>query len=366
MEVNQVKNKVLLISVVLVLVAGLVLASCAPAAEGPAPAGPAPAAEQEVFEWKFAGAYPWTEPGMQTMKKYICDEVEEASGGRLKITLYAAGELMAPLEVLDACGKGTIQMETSCGAYWRGKDPLWDFEWSMPYSWRDNRELFHLWDNGFEELLLPLWAENNLHCLSMRGAGHHVLYLNKPVRKVSDFKGLKLRDTGAYLDLYEDLGASTVFLAGAEIYTALQLGTVDGAGWNTAAWEDMHWNEVCEYILLPPVGTNSGGHVSVNIDAWNSLPEDLQYILEAAALKERGIDERNRIQLERSLVTKIRADDPDRLLIMPPEEVEKMRDAASRVWDKLAARSPRCAEATEVMRSYLEEHGGMAYEWPIK
>jgi len=365
MEVNRVKNKVLLISVVLVLVAGLVLASCAPAAEGPAPAGPAPAAE-EHFEWSFVGAYPRNEPGFPIWQKYISDAVEEASGGRLKIKLYSDGELMKATEVLDACSVGTIEMESSVGAYWRGKDPLWDFNFMMPYSWRGGDEYEALMDSGLRDLLAEMMAEDyNLRLLNTECYGHHVLYLNKPVRKVSDFKGLKLRDTGTILDLYEDLGASTVFLAGSEIYTALQLGTIDGAGWNSSGWEDMHFDEVCEYILLPPVGSNCG-HVSVNIDAWNSLPDDLQYILQSACDKSGRMQEIWKVQNERRLLKTIMEEEPERVIVMPDEEVEKIRDAASRVWDKTAAKSPRCAEATEIMRSYLEEHGAMVYEWPIK
>lgn len=322
---------------------------------------------EKTFKWKMVTCYPRTEPTVPTMQKYLLDVVKEQSNGRLTIKQYPGGELMKSTEAFEACSNGAIEMVASCGAYWRGIDKIFDFSWGIPYSWRDEREGFDILDTTvIGDLVADGFAKHNLYYLAATGFGHHVFYTNEKIQKVSDWKNLKVRDTGVLLDLYKKLGASPVFLTGSEVYTALQLGTIDGAGWNTRAWDDMHWKEVAKYILLPPVQSHHG-ELIVNMDAWNSLPDDLKYILKSAAWKAGRMDEQIRIRQERRMYQQLMIESPERVLVMPDAEVAKMRKAAEEVWDNVVAKySPECARAVEAMKEYLRSNGAEMYEYPIK
>ena len=325
--------------------------------------GGALASEQKTLNWKCVVAYPKTDPVVTLMQKDFCDVVEKESKGRLKIRLYSAGELMSPSESLDACSKGIIQMESSVGAYWQGKDPLWIFDWGVPFTSRDNREMFNIMDHGLRDILVELFDKYNLHYLAPAGYGHHLLFLKKPVRQLSDFKGMKLRGIGPVADMLNELGAATVFITGSELYSALQLGTIDGAGWSNGAWEEMHWDEVVKYVMFPPIMSNYG-HIAVNKNAWASLPDDLKCIVKSCAERYGETCDRKRIASQRRVYGKLVREQPERVLVLPAEEVAKMRDVAKNVWTGLSKKSPKCAEAMKIIEDYLKEHPGMCYEYP--
>lgn len=353
------KNKVLFISLVLAVVASLAFASCAPEAaptpEVAVPEAEVAAPEEEQFEWKMVIAYPETNVPCQLCGALLEDKVERESNGRLKITVYCAGELMKVMDTLDACSKGVIQMEESVGAYWRGIDPVFDLDWALPMSCRDQMEGFALLDYGLQDVLAEAMAERNLYYLSPMAYNHWVVMTNKPIHTLSDFEGLKVRGTGPMLDLLEMLGAMPVFLAGEEIFTGLQLGTIDAAGWSSEAWETMKWGEVCKYYTMPHLG-QCMAHISVNMDAWNSLPDDLKYILKSAVTVYSYYVVQTDIAMERMLEASI---PPERITTLSDEDVEELKKISIQVWDKIAKKSPRCAEGVEIMKEYLRKSGAI-------
>ncbi|MBT8421959.1 MAG: ABC transporter substrate-binding protein, partial [Gammaproteobacteria bacterium] len=80
----------------------LALAGCAGPQESAGPDGAA-----ETFEWKMVTTWPPGFPGMQTGVMRMVEQIETASGGRLKIKVYAGGELVPPMEVFDTVSRGT-------------------------------------------------------------------------------------------------------------------------------------------------------------------------------------------------------------------------------------------------------------------
>ena len=115
--------------------------------------------------------------------------------------------------------------------------------------------------------------------------------------------------------------------------------------------------------MFPPVMSNFG-HIAVNKDAWAALPEDLKFIVESCAKRYGETCDRKRIASERRVYGKLMREQPERVLVLPEEEVAKMRDVAKNVWKKLSGQSPECAKAMKVIEDYLKEHPGMCHEYP--
>jgi TRAP-type mannitol/chloroaromatic compound transport system substrate-binding protein len=109
---------------------------------------------------------------------------------------------------------------------------------------------------------------------------------NVPIKNLADYKGKKLRMSGkAQGHILKKLGASQVMLAGAEIYQALQLKTIDGAEFcsDSIDW-GMGFGEVTKFNIGP------GWHqpasllgAMINKDEWNKLPAEYKKIIDIAA-----------------------------------------------------------------------------------
>ena len=247
-------KKILILVLAAAVIASLVLAGCAkpvtPPEEGPAE-GPAP--EQEVIKWRMATT--WT-PAIALIEgdRMFCRNVKEMSGGRMEITLYSAGELMPAFEVFDAVSSGMIECGGDWPGYWAGKDTAFEILGTHPFglNWID----YAIWvlHGGGYELMNELFGQYNMlyitHSITSVESGFRT---NVPIETASDFKGLKIRLSGALMGrVLEELGASPVSLAGGEIYTALATGTIDGAEYTCPGVDwGMGFAEVTKYWCLP-------------------------------------------------------------------------------------------------------------------
>ncbi|SRR6056297_162250 len=121
--------------------------------------------------------------------------------------------------------------------------------------------------------------------MSVSMEGYH-LFTTEPLSENGDLAGRKVRGTPTYFGVIEALGAEPVVLPGSEIYSALQTGIVEGAGWPAAGMVSMKHYEVADYRLRPTFGAATQP-VFVNLDVWNGLsPETQDILLEAGELTE--------------------------------------------------------------------------------
>lgn len=110
------------------------------------------------------------------------------------------------------------------------------------------------------------------------------LHSNKPVRTLEDFQGLRLRTSGAWAEIASRLGASTVVMAGSDIYSALERGVIDAAEWGSPEMNrPTGFQEVAQYVITPGVH-QSGGFLEcqVNSNTWEGLDERDQSMLRLA------------------------------------------------------------------------------------
>ncbi|HKK36603.1 MAG TPA: TRAP transporter substrate-binding protein DctP [Paracoccaceae bacterium] len=121
--------------------------------------------------------------------------------------------------------------------------------------------------------------------MSVSMEGYH-LFTKEPLSDNGDLAGRKIRGTPTYFGPIRALGAEPVVLPGSEIYSALQTGIVEGAGWPAAGMVSMKHYEVADYRLRPTFGAATQP-VFVNLDVWQSLTEDERdVLLEAGRLTE--------------------------------------------------------------------------------
>ena len=208
--------------------------------------------------------------------------IEERSGGKFKIELYPSSQLGSKDDVMDQMVAGEPVCTLTDGAFFydRGvKDMGIVFG---PF-------LFDNWDQAFK-LNASQWyqdqsklVEENAH-LKIIGAdwkygARHTL-TTKPINKVEDFKGMKIRVPTNNIQVkgFEVLGATPTPMALGEVYTSLQQGTIYGVENPLAVLYNGKFHEVAKYLLLDGHVFNITNLV-VGTDFYNSLTPEQQKLL---------------------------------------------------------------------------------------
>jgi len=111
------------------------------------------------------------------------------------------------------------------------------------------------------------------------------MHSHKPVRKIEDLKGLKLRTSGAWAEIAGSLGAATVVLSGPDTFPALEKKVVDAIEWaNPGINYPLGFHKVAKYIILPGVHQASSAQECVFDKAvWDGFDARTKVLIEAAA-----------------------------------------------------------------------------------
>ena len=116
----------------------------------------------EIFEWKMVTTWPPNFPGMGTGVARFVEQVARASNGRLKIRVYAAGELVPAMEVFDSVSRGAVQIGHGAAYYWKGKSEATQFFTAIPFGMTYMEMNGWLYFGGGLELYRELYADFNL------------------------------------------------------------------------------------------------------------------------------------------------------------------------------------------------------------
>ena len=240
---------------------------------------------KDKIRWKMV--MPWSKGLLfYDLAVHFCDTVRLASGGRLDIKAFSAGELIPAMECFDAVSKGSFEAGHDWPGYWQGKDQAFTAFASVPYGL--DGELYNIWlyERGGLEMMQKLYGQYGLFVLPGGNVGQELgLSSNKRAEKISDFKGLKVRTAGWYMDILNQLGASAVAMPGGEVYLSLQTGVLDAAEFSSPAvnWP-MGFDEVTKYAIQPGVHQPACQFsFFFNKKAYDALPDDLKWIIDTAA-----------------------------------------------------------------------------------
>ncbi|GAI61873.1 unnamed protein product [marine sediment metagenome] len=281
-------RKILWVLVSSLLVASLVLASCGEAAPGEQEEEEeeeAPPAK--VYKWRIQSVWPAPAPAYfqsPSLEAFV-DYCRRASNGRLDFQIFYPGMIVPAVESFEAVSKGVLEMTHLHAAYWMGKELVGGLVMGLPYTFSNYKEMsVYFYELGFIDIVREALAEHNIYYLGAYPSHHNTLLTTKPIRKVEDFKGLKLRALGLQAAVWDKAGASCVFLPGPDIYPSLEKGVIDGSMWAGPGglWA-MGFHEVTDYLLTPYPQMATSLDVLVNMDKWNELPDDLKAIMEGGA-----------------------------------------------------------------------------------
>lgn len=225
-------------------------------------------------QWKFISIIPAGQVFTKVLAE-LAQDLTQKSGGRLKVTLYPAGELpYKGTEHLRIAEKGLVEMAEIIGAFSFGDAPQLVLP-DLPYLALNDQELRVL-----RAAMVPI-AEAALRARGVEPIAITIyprrqVAMREPVKGLAEFKGKKVRTAGGleaeYLKLW---GAVPSFQVWAEVYPAVQRGIVDGVMTATVAIETAKLYEVAPYFVKID-GNPNHLYVCVNQAAWKALSPDLQ------------------------------------------------------------------------------------------
>ena len=236
------------------------------------------------FRWRMSD--PWGGLLFHDISIHFADSVRAASGGRLDIKVFQTGAIVPAMEIFDAVSKGTLQCGHSWPGYWKGRNEAFVAFASVPFG-LDN-EGYNIWyyERGGQQMLDELYGKYGMKAFFCGNVGQELgLHSNKKATKMEDFKGMKIRTPGWYMDILNLLGASVTPLPGSEIYLALERGVIDACEFSSPAVNmPMGFQDITKYIIEPGVHQPSCQFdVFINKEKFDALPEDLKAIVEICA-----------------------------------------------------------------------------------
>jgi len=238
------------------------------------------------YQWRLVTSWPKNFPGLGSAPEFFAQQVKQMSAGRLEITVHGAGELVPALGVFDAVSSGSVEMGHSGAYYWKGKIPASQFFTAIPFGMNAQEMNGWLYHGGGMELWREIYAPHNIVPLAGGNTGVQMAgWFNKEINSIDDLKGLKMRIPGFGGEVLTRLGGTAVNIPGGELFTSLQTGVIDATEW-VGPYNDLTFglHQAAKYYYYP--GWHEPGPVlefSVNKQAWEALPSDLQSIVEVAA-----------------------------------------------------------------------------------
>ena len=255
------------------------LAACG----GPENAAAGKAADGRRFKWRMVTTWPANFPALGTGATRLAEMIGRASGGRITIKVHGAGELVPAFETFDAVSRGTVEMGHGAAYYWTGRSPACAFFAAVPFGLNAQEMNGWLYHGGGLELWRELYSGFGLVPFAAGNTGVQMAgWFNREINSVADLKGLKMRIPGLGGEVMARLGAVPVNLPGAELFTALQTGALDAAEW-VGPYNDLAFglHRAAKHYYYP--GWHEPGatlEAIVNKKAYESLPEDLQAVVE--------------------------------------------------------------------------------------
>ncbi len=228
---------------------------------------------QTPTKLKWAHAYETSEP-YHRWSVWASDEIKKRTNGRYEIQVFPASTLGKESDINQGLQLGTVDIIISGASFAARSFPRIGVAY-YPYTFRDaDHVLKYAKSDVFKELTDGYKAKTGIHTTAVTYYGARHSTSNKPFKNCDEMKGLKMRvpDVPAYMALPRACGANPTPIAFAEVYLALQNGTVDAQENPLPTIEAKKFYEVQKNIILTghildSLVTQVGPHV------WNKLSD---------------------------------------------------------------------------------------------
>ena len=268
----------------------------------------------------------------------FADKVVELSGGKLKVNVADSGSLYNDSQILEAVQDGLVEVGLVGTYKWGGMVPAADV-FDLPFLFVDLSSPEKFLNAGAADILDAEFNKKGVKNLFWVDYGFIQMWNNeRPLHSPKDFEGLTMRSYSAGDSItLKALGAAPTQISSAEMYMAIQNGTVKGATTGMPAAVSRKIYEVSKYLTIANYSTAQFS-VQANLDWWNGLDADSQKaILEAGKVAEKWL--RGAVAESEGAAEKIVRDAGLEVNTLTADERAQMVAATKSVWDAYVARA---------------------------
>jgi len=249
----------------------------------------APAISQGKIEWRMVTTWPKNFPGLGVGAENLAKRITTMSGGRLTVKVYSGGELVPPLQALDAVINGTAEMSHGASYYWQNKNVGLSFMTGVPYGMTSREHSAWIRFLGGQQIWDEIYDQFGVQGFLSGDTGTQAGgWFRKEINSVADIKGLRFRTPGLGGQVWQKLGASVTNLAAGQIFQALQTGTLDAAEF-VGPYNDLAlgFYQIAKNYYFPSfIEPGLASEAVVSKSKFSALPADLQEIVRTACQAE--------------------------------------------------------------------------------
>ncbi|MEM7024872.1 MAG: TRAP transporter substrate-binding protein [Pseudomonadota bacterium] len=308
------------------------------------------------YAWKCQSFWQPGTVNQQAFERWAA-AIGEASGGKIEIEALPVNAVVPPGEMLDAVDANIIQCMNGGTGYFVGKDAGFALLADFNAGYESPQQLtswFH--DGGGMEIARDLYSPHGAYYLGPVFWGAESIPSKEPLRNIADFEGIKMRaPEGMGAAIFRKLGVGVSTLPGTEVYTALERGKIEATDWGTLGMNDeLGYGDIAPYAIYPGIHSMPAADVSINLDVWEGLPDDLKEVVLEATVAFNEDSMKTNQELDESFAAKR---DPETLVNWGPEERRELRDVAQEVWAEWAEKSDMSKRIYDSHIAYMKSIG---------
>ena len=210
-------------------------------------------------------------------------QIENSCHDRVKINLFYGSTLSSPLDAYDSAVDGIADIAWGIHGLMPGRFPMMSLFTILEIG-QSMMAAQHVMYDLYQKFPEIEAEHKGVKIIFISGIKELAYFLQKPVRKLEDFKGLRLRAPGAAGEMFKEWGAAPIAIPGNEMYMALQKKIIDGAGTDIGVVFAFKLHELTDYALLGPFPSATNFMV-MNRKKWDSLPPEIQKVFLYAGAK---------------------------------------------------------------------------------
>jgi TRAP-type mannitol/chloroaromatic compound transport system substrate-binding protein len=168
---------------------------------------PAIAQNMPEIKWRLASSFPKSLVTLYGGAEYLCNRIAAATDNKFQIRPFAGGEIVPPLQVLDAVQNGTVECGQTAPYYYVGKDPTFGFACTVPFGFNARQQQAWMLQGGGMELMNEFMKDyNTLGFIAGNTGAQMGGWFRQELKSPDDMKGLKFRIAGLAGQVIAKLG----------------------------------------------------------------------------------------------------------------------------------------------------------------
>lgn len=242
------------------------------------PLCPAGYAQEKVVTLRYSAYHPSASANSKLCDAW-CKEVEKRTSGRVKPTYYPGGVLTPPAQTFDSIAKGIADVGFSMASFSKGRFPLTEVL-DLPLGYESVTQATRLANAFYRKFRAKEF--DDVRVMYMGASPLQRFFTkSKPVNKVDDIKGLKIRGTGNSSRVVQLLGGAPVGMPITDVYDSLSRGVIEGVITGYEPMKEYRLAEVTGFATEFRDNFVVAGYTVMNKQKWQSISPEDQKIIEA-------------------------------------------------------------------------------------